>query len=397
MTDNNRVYNNELAKFYLERPTPKQLGVLLEKYNPNTTEVGKQLLYLVIIMQKDIEHTPKYGVDEPLKFQQLRDKYKDADQIITAELNKDKLLIRSGFYRYMNAVALKLSRSAYKPEYESNLIANFNNKGKYMGHEFLAFTPQSLITIRNQFPVRSQEWKACDFYAGFKCIYGNDEFAFAISPNYSRSDDDKIDPKAKEKVLNYMLHHSKYLELPPELRQGELKESASFNKDEFEEVVAMPESESVSQKFKQVEFQDVEAELLPLNLKQQPVKPKFVPLSKKELKPFGRDGRVDIYYKSSNPPHFKPAQKPVSKTANNETTRQTKTAPVVEVEPQKQDTAPIKPVETKLENNPPLLTPIVKKETPAEKQRRYAQKDIEEWKQKGKDLLKNNMYPHPTW
>ncbi|GMO56939.1 MAG: hypothetical protein Ta2D_02290 [Rickettsiales bacterium] len=77
------------------------------------------------------------------------------------------------------------------------------------------------------------------------------------------------------------------------------------------------------------------------------------------------------------------SQKPVSKTINNETTRQTKTAPVVEVEPQKQDTAPIKPVETKLENNPPLPAPR-KKQTP---------EDIV----RDRICISGNGYPHLIW
>ncbi|GMO56066.1 MAG: hypothetical protein Ta2D_00200 [Rickettsiales bacterium] len=228
-----------VKKFYEIHPTPKELSDLLEKYNPATSEVGKQFLLLAENMKNAIEleinselaHLKASGEGE--KFNELRAKYEHDYTMLLAykgiEGKTEYVKLRSGFYGCMSKIALNFARNNYKKdEAEKNIVSYFDDTRKYKeirpNSTTDGFTPQSLITIRNQYKVDSKEWAACDFIAHNEFKEDKDAFAFAISHNYSVSDNPdgkspKFDMQLVEKLKNDMIFYSKKAEFPPRTEQ----------------------------------------------------------------------------------------------------------------------------------------------------------------------------------
>ncbi|GMO56062.1 MAG: hypothetical protein Ta2D_00190 [Rickettsiales bacterium] len=219
MTDKTKIDD-----FYANCPRPEELDLLLEKYDPNTTEHGKQLLLFAQGMRIIIKGDPENGVlgipylqkDELAKFEQLvgeNGKYNDAYNKILAG---KEIPIRSGFLGHISHLAVNLARNnRYTQEQANNndIVDYFNYKGPIQTD---SFTPQSVIAIRSQFKVNSKEWLACDFLAANE-IKNNAAFTFAVSHNYSESDiknPNLFDPKVVEKMRKDMIHYSQNPELP---------------------------------------------------------------------------------------------------------------------------------------------------------------------------------------
>ncbi|GMO57527.1 MAG: hypothetical protein Ta2D_03300 [Rickettsiales bacterium] len=214
-------------QYYANYPTPEELDRLLKKYDPNSTEQGKQILLLVMVTRDLIKNNKAFSFlknTELAKFEQLvgeNGKYRDAYKKVYMEKqmqgSTEDVRLRDGFFQYMSDLAKRLERpsSTQEKKDNDNYVAYFSHKGKYPNRNPNGFTPNSLVAIRSQFTVDSKEWIACDSIAADE-YQRNLAFGFAISHKYSARD--SVDQEAVNKVKRYMAFYAAHdNKLPEEL------------------------------------------------------------------------------------------------------------------------------------------------------------------------------------
>ncbi|GMO58691.1 MAG: hypothetical protein Ta2D_04500 [Rickettsiales bacterium] len=219
---------DSVTGFFELKPNYKELEYLLQKYDPNTTEIGKRFLLLAGVMANDMENNPQFTdlkKDVLPQFKSLLEKYSVAySEMLQKEREydskTDKYLIptSSGFYYYTSHFAAAIMRDKNNFHGEE-VINNFYDTNKKNDG---SFTPQSLIAIRKQYPIDSEERRACDFIAANKYhadyLKGGQAFALAITRNYSSRQELAPSIPIVDKVKAQIIHYAKHSQLPAELQ-----------------------------------------------------------------------------------------------------------------------------------------------------------------------------------